>query len=124
MTNNQKITLNIVANLLSFAITIIISLFITPIIVDALGSEAYGYVGLAGNFVNYAALITVALNSMASRFVSIEIYKGDYKEANKYFTSVFFANLLIALVMLPVFCGIVWKLENLIEIPERLVSDV
>lgn len=124
MTNNQKITLNIVANLLSFAITIIISLFITPVIVNTLGSEAYGFVGLAQNFVNYAALITVALNAMASRFVSIEIYKGDYKEANKYFTSVFFANALIVGMLIPVFVYIVWNLENIIEIPGRLVEDV
>lgn len=124
MTNNQKITLNIVANLVSFAITIIISLFITPLIVNSLGGEAYGFVGLAGNFASYAGLVTVALNSMASRFVSIEIYKGNYREANKYFSSVFFANLAIALVMLPVFAGIVWKLEKLIEIPVYLTGDV
>jgi len=124
MTNSQKITLNIVANLFSFAITIIISLFITPIIVEQLGGEAYGFVGLAGNFVNYAGLVTVALNSMASRFVSIEIYKGNYREANKYFSSVFFSNLAIALVMLPVFGWIVWKLEYLIEIPVQLMADV
>lgn len=124
MTNNQKITLNIVANLVSFAITIIISLFITPLIVNSLGGEAYGFVGLAGNFANYAGLVTVALNSMASRFVSIEIYQGNYREANKYFSSVFFANLAIALVMLPVFVWIVWKLENLIDIPVYLMGDV
>lgn len=124
MTNNKKISLNIVANLLSFAITIIISLFITPIIVNTLGGEAYGFVGLAQNFVNYAALITVALNAMASRFVSIEIYKGDYSEANKYFTSTFFANLILMLVMLPVLSGVVWKLEKLIDIPNQLVTDV
>lgn len=124
MTNNKKITLNIVANLFTFAITIIISLFITPIIVNTLGSEAYGYVGLANNFVSYATLITVALNSMASRFVSIEIYKKDYKEANKYFSSVFFANALIVVVMLPVLAGIVWQLENLIEVPAQLITDV
>lgn len=124
MTDNQKITLNIVANLFTFAITIIISLFITPIIVNTLGSEAYGYVGLANNFVSYATLITVALNSMASRFVSIEIYKKDYKEANKYFSSVFFANALIVVVMLPVLAGIVWQLENLIEVPAQLITDV
>lgn len=124
MTNNQKITLNIVANLVTFAITIVISLFITPVIVETLGSEAYGFVGLAQNFVSYAALITVALNSMSSRFVSVEIYRGDYKEANKYFTSVFYANLLLALVMLPVAVGVVWKLEHLIEIPAQLVADV
>lgn len=124
MTNNKKISLNIVANLLSFAITIIISLFITPIIVNTLGSEAYGFVGLAQSFVNYAALITVALNAMASRFVSIEIYKGDNSEANKYFSSTFFANLVLMLVMLPVLGGIVWKLEKLIDIPGQLVTDV
>lgn len=124
MTNNQKITLNIVANLMTFAITIVINLFITPVIVETLGSEAYGFVGLAQNFVSYAALITVALNSMASRFVSVEIYRGDYKEANKYFTSVFYANLLLTLVMLPVAVGVVWKLEHLIEIPAQLVADV
>lgn len=124
MTNNQKITLNITANLFSFGITIFISLFITPIIVNTLGGEAHGFVGLAQSFVNYAALITVALNAMASRFISIEIYKGDYREANKYFSSTFFANLFLAVIMLPIFSLIVWKLELLIEIPARLLSDV
>lgn len=124
MNSKQKITLNIVMNLVTFAITIVIGLFITPVVVEALGGEAYGFVGLAQNFVNYAALITVALNAMASRFVSIEIYKGDYSEANKYFTSTFFANLILMLVMLPVLSGVVWKLEKLIDIPNQLVTDV
>ena len=124
MTNNQKITLNIVVNLISFAITIFISLFVTPLIVNTLGGEAYGFVSLAQNFVGYAALITVALNSMASRFVSIEIYRQDFKEASRYFSSVFLSNLLIALVLVPVFAVIVCKLELFIEIPAALVGDV
>lgn len=124
MTNQKKITLNIVANLLSFAITILISLFITPWIVNTLGSEAYGFVGLAQNFVSYASLITVALNAMSSRFVSIEIYKGNYDAANRYFTSTFFANAFLATVLLPVFTVIIWQLEYLIEIPAHLVTDV
>lgn len=124
MTDSKKISLNIVANLLSFAITIIISLFITPIIVDALGGEAYGFVGLAQSFVSYATLVTIALNSMASRFISIEVYKDDYTQANKYFSSVFFSNLLITAVLVPVLGGIVLFLEHLIEIPPELVTDV
>lgn len=124
MTNNQKITLNIAVNLISFAITILISLFITPWIVNALGGEAYGFVGLAQNFVSYASLITISLNAMSSRFVSIEIYKEDYDAANRYFTSTFFANAAIALVMLPVMAVIVWKLEYLVQIPAQLVVDV
>lgn len=124
MTNNQKITLNIIVNLITFGITIVISLFITPIIVESLGSEAYGFVGLAQNFVGYATLITIALNSMASRFVSIEIYKNNYEKANKYFSSVFYANLLIAVILIPILAGIVWKLEYFVQIPEQMKTDV
>ena len=124
MTNNQKITLNIVMNLISFAITILISLFITPWIVNTLGSEAYGFVGLAQNFVSYASLITVALNAMSSRFVSIEIYRKDYDAANRYFTSTFFSNAMLALVMFPVFTVIVLHLEHLINVPAELLVDV
>lgn len=124
MTNNQKITLNIIANIVSFLITIVISLFITPLIVNTLGGEAYGFVGLANSFVSYATLITVALNSMASRFVSIEIYRNDYKEASRYFSSVVLSNLLIAMVLVPVLVVVVWKLEVFVAVPPALLGDV
>lgn len=89
-TTGSQISFNMIASILSFAVSICISLFITPVIVEQLGSEAYGFVTLANNFVGYATLITVALNSMESRFVSICIYRNDYEGANHYFTSVFF----------------------------------
>lgn len=124
MTDNKKISLNIIANVITFVITIFISLFITPYIVGKLGGEAYGFVGLANNFVSYATLATIAINSMSSRFVSISIYQNDYEEANKYFTSVMFANVLLAIIAIPVLTIIVWKLEKIIEIPENLLIDV
>ena len=124
MSENKKISITIVMSVTSFLITIFISLFITPYIVEQLGGEAYGFVGLANNFVSYASLITVALNSMSSRFVSIEIYKKDYKEANKYFSSVFFANLVIAAVLLPIMVFFVWKIQMFLNIPDNLLTDV
>lgn len=124
MTEKKKIAVNIIMQLVGFAVTIFISLFITPVIVNHLGGEAYGFVGLANNFVSYATLITVAINSMASRFVSIEIYRNDYKEANKYFTSVFFTNVIIAVVLAPIMAIFIWKLQNFIQIPTYLITDV
>ncbi|OUN80296.1 hypothetical protein B5G06_11815 [Flavonifractor sp. An52] len=120
----NQILFNMLASVASFAISICISLFITPIIVAKLGSEAYGFVSLANNFVSYATLITVALNSMESRFVSICIYRDDYQGANQYFTSVFFANILIAVVLAPIMCIAVFNLEKFLDIPAALVSDV
>lgn len=120
----KQISFNMIASVISFAVTIGISLFITPVIVGKLGSEAYGFVTLSNSFVSYAALITVALNSMESRFVSISIYQNDYKKANKYFTSVFYANILIALLLVPVMIIVILKLDVFLNIPTNLVADV
>ena len=57
----NKISFSIFVGVATFGISLCISFFVTPIIVDKLGSEAYGFVSLANNFVSYAALITVAL---------------------------------------------------------------
>lgn len=122
--SSSQIAFNLVAGIVTFVISICISLFVTPVIVEKLGSEANGFVNLANNFVSYATLITVALNSMESRFVSICIYRDDYKGANKYFTSVFFANLLIAVVFAPIMFGFVLHLDSFLEVPEYLVGDV
>lgn len=124
MSEGKKISINILYSVASFLVTIVISLFITPLIVEEMGSEAYGFVGLANSFVSYASLVTVALNSMSSRFVSIEIYKKDYEEASRYFTSVFFANLVIAAIMLPIMVFFVWNIQIFLNIPTDLLADV
>ncbi len=120
----KKISLSIIVGIVTFGISLCISFFVTPIIVEKLGSEAYGFVSLANNFVSYAALITVALNSMESRFVSIEIYKKNYEKANQYFTSVFFANVFIALVMAPIMGIFVAIVDQVLDIPVRLIDNV
>ena len=121
---SKSISFNMIASVASFAVSICISLFVTPMIVEKLGSEAYGFVSLANNFVSYAALITVALNSMESRFVSIELYKQNYEGANKYFTSVFFANLVIALFLAPIMGVFIIKMDSFLDIPQSLLGDV
>lgn len=121
---SKQLSFNLFASLISFGVSICISLFVTPVVVEKLGNEAYGFVSLANSFVSYASLFTVALNSMESRFVSIHIFKNDYEGANKYFTSVFFANVLIAAIMLPFMIVGVCRLECLFEIPVALVDDV
>ncbi len=121
---NKKIAFTLISTVINFAISILISLFITPYIVNRLGSEAHGFVGLANSFTSYASLATVALNSMAGRFISIELYRKNYQSASRYYSSVFFSNLLISLLFIPAFVFIIIRLEYLIEIPAELVNDV
>ena len=68
---NRQLAVNLIAQIASFLVSFGISFFVTPYVTNKLGSDAYGFITLADNFVNYASLITIALNSMASRLLRL-----------------------------------------------------
>lgn len=120
----NRIGINLIAQVVAFAINICISFFLTPYIVNKIGVEANGFVGLANNFIEYAQLLTVAINSMVGRFITIKIHKNQIEEANKYFTSVIVVNIVIAVILSLIFGGIIAFLTNIVNISPELVADV
>ncbi len=48
----RQIAINMLANIVAFIINIGISLFLTPYLVNSVGSEAYGFIPLANDFVS------------------------------------------------------------------------
>lgn len=122
--SNQILVVNMASSFLSLAVTFGISFFLSPYIVETVGVEAYGFVGLANSFISYASLITIALNALSGRFITIAIHEQNYEKANRYYSSVFLANCLISAVLLLI-GTIVWVyLEYLISIPESILWDV
>lgn len=122
--SNKKIAVNLIANGVSFVAALGISFFLTPYIVKTLGAEAYGFVSLANNFVMYISLVTIALNSMAGRFVSIKIYQNDIEGANRYFSSVIIANFIISIILIVPAVYVVSFIDRIINVPPALVNDV
>ena len=105
-------------------IQFIISFYISPTIVGKVGASAYGFIGLANDFVSYAAIISSVFNSVASRFIANAFYQKKYQEANHYFNSLIVANLIISGVMAGVSIVVVANLQNFLSIPENLIFDV
>ena len=122
VSERNKVFLNMFANVLSFVVSLVISFFLTPYITSSVGTEAYGLVGLANSFVNYIQVITAALNSMASRFIIIELHKKKSEEANKYFSSVLMANTFFAIVLL---IPAIWLIVNIsiLNVSSELLFD-
>lgn len=120
----KQLFINIAGNIIVFLTNIAISFFLTPYIVKNIGVEANGFVTLANNFISYASIITIAVNSMASRFITIKYINGDYDGANSYYTSVLVGNLAISVVLFIPAIMLVAYLEKLINIPDNLIFDV
>lgn len=120
----KQMSINIIASIVSFAVTVGINFFLTPYLVKEVGSDAYGFIGLANNFVQYATIVTTALNSISGRFISIAYHKGDVEKSSKIFSSVLVADLFLAAVMLILSSIFVCFLDTVLKIPSNLVSGV
>lgn len=121
---NKELRINIIASLIAFIVNMGINFILSPYIIQNIGVDAYGFVSLANNFINYASLLTIALNSMAGRFITISLHKSDTELANKYFTSVFVANFVISIVLLLVSILSVIYIEQIVNVPISILKDV
>lgn len=121
---NKNFIINLICQIIVFASNMIINFFLTPYILQKLGTEAYGFIGLINNFVSYISIITIALNSMAGRYITLAYHKGKNKEAEEYYSSVFFANVVLSVVVLGAMVVLIFNISSWINVPEFLLFDV
>lgn len=110
--------------IMSFAINMVIGFWSSPFIVDRLGTEAYGFSNLGGNFTTYMSLFTVAVNSFAARYITIALQNKENKKASKYFTTVLFTNMVMILIMLTPIAIVIFCIKELFDVPAHLVFEV
>lgn len=124
MNKNKRTIINLVCSMLVLIANVAIGFFLSPYIVKNIGVEANGFVTLANNFVMYAQLIVLALNGMASRFITIEYAQKNYKKANLYYNSIFWGNLIIVAVLIIPAVYFIAKMETIVDIPNYILYDV
>lgn len=121
---NKQLVINMIANIFAFVVNIGINFFFTPYLIRTIGKEAYSFFPLANNFIGYVNIITVALNSMASRFITIKIHEKDSEGANRYFNSVLTSNSVLALILTLPSIFFVLFINKVLNIPYEILRDV
>ncbi len=120
----RQMAVNMLSGVCVFTLNLCVSFFLTPFIVEKIGTDAYGYIGLSNNIIGYSSLLTIAVNSMAGRFITVKVHEGESEDANKYMSSIFYINLLLSAIILLALAVVTAFLPDLINIPEALVGDV
>lgn len=120
----KNFVVNIIAQLLVLLSNLIINFVLTPFVIEHLGEEAYGFIGLINNFVSYISVITVALNSLAGRFITISYHRKEEKTTNEYYTSVFYANVFLSFIVAVASFILSVNAANWINVPDELLLDV
>lgn len=122
--NKKRLTTNLIGQLTSFACSLGISFFLTPYVVESLGRDAYGFVGLANSITGYITLFTVAINGMLSRYITIEFNKKEYKSASGYFSTALIAQGILALFLLIPMMLLAANMGLVFDVSPELAPDV
>lgn len=105
-------------------LSFLINFILTPYITKTIGTEAFGFVSLANNFTSYAVIITIALNSYAARYITIEYHRDNKVCANQYYSSVFFADIFLASIIFIISSLFILNLEKVLNISIGLIISV
>lgn len=122
--NNKRIAKNTLLLYFRMLFLMLISLYTSRVILDALEVEDYGIYNVVGGFVSMFALISAALTSACSRFLNFELGKGDPERQNVVFSTAVTIQwgLAILVAVLSEAIG-VWYVNNVMVLPpERLTA--
>ncbi|MCA0756489.1 MATE family efflux transporter [Paenibacillus sp. N4] len=119
-----KVIYNLIASLTTFSLSVLISLWMTPYIINAIGTDAYGFIPLTQNFISILSVLTVALSSVIARFFTVAIQQNDFFNAQRYFNTYLISSIIISGFLLIVFFTLSLLIDDIINIPKFLTLDV
>lgn len=124
MQNKKQTVVNVIASLITLSTQLAISFWLSPYVIEKLGEEAFGFINLANNFVSYAGLIAVAVNSMANRFISLSYNSGRKDDAEAFFSSVFLINCILFLLVFLLSIAFTVYIDIFLNISPYLITQV
>ena len=85
--NNKRIAKNTLLLYVRMLFMMIVSLYTSRVILNALGVEDFGIYNVVGGVVAMFSVISGALSTAISRFITFELGKGDQSKLNKIFSA-------------------------------------
>lgn len=108
--------INLLASLFNVVASVVSGLLLLPIIQQYLGIEAYGYTAVALSFINISTIVSVAITSMAARYISIAMNKGNTQLAQKYFSTVLLSCGVVGLMVVFLFLLIALNVDSAMNV--------
>ncbi len=123
-THERRTAVNLICNLGAHALSAVIAFFLTPYLVRTLGLATYGFYPVAIELMGFFALFSGLLNATATRYITIEEASGRHNSAQKYFSTVFFANVALSVLLLLPMAAVIVFCDRFLNIPDAQVGQV
>lgn len=121
---SEQLPINLIANIANFILNIIIGILLVPFFIGTLGVAAYGLIPLATSLTSYVTILTDSLNVAVSRFLTVDLHKGNYGIANKTFNTAVFGLSGVVLMLIPVVVILSYLAPRIFNVPAGQEFDV
>lgn len=99
ISNNRQITKNTIALYFRTFITMIVGLYTSRVLLQALGFENYGINNVVGGIVSMSTIISATMSQAISRYLTHSLGKGDEKQLSIVFSTSVCVQFVIALIV-------------------------
>ncbi len=116
----KRFLINVGSNVCFLVFNSAIMIWYVPFLVQHLGMGAYGMVSLSNTLVEFATIVSGSLDVSVSRFLTIDLNRGDYRTANRTFNTSVAISLAAAALVLMLVMIIAPDFSRLFNVPEGL----
>jgi O-antigen/teichoic acid export membrane protein len=107
-------------NWVAMAITLVVTLLISPFVVHHLGNLAYGVWVLVGSAANYMGLLDLGLRSSVVRYASKGYARGDHEESSEAVSAALWLRFWMSGLILLLGAGLAAVFTHVFQIPTEL----
>ena len=120
----NRLKTNLIFSMISMAVQFIQSMWVTSYVQRNMGIDAYGYVSVVVGIVNMAGIVSVALTSVCSRYIVIEMQDGNSERINCVFSTLYNSLTVIACICMLVFIGVISHITWFINVTPEYIGQV
>ncbi len=117
MSLSKTLIKNALSNYTGFAVTAIIGLFISPIVIHHLGNVAFGLWALFQSFFGYFGLLDLGLGVSVIKYISEFKAKGEQDNINIFGSTILFTYIVLGIIGLLVAFGLAPFITKIFTIP-------
>lgn len=123
ISSQKRIAKNTIILYIRMIFLMLVTLYTSRVILEALGVEDYGIYNVVGGFVSMFALISAALTSACTRFLNFEMGNSDLDRQNVVFSTAVAIQWILAIIIfvLAEIVG-VWYVNNIMVLPPERLS--
>lgn len=121
--NNKRIAKNTLLLYMRMLFLMLVSLYTSRVILNALGIEDYGIYNVVAGVVTMFSVLSASLSSAISRFLAFELGKGNDERLNKLFSTSVTIQIIIAIIIIILAETVgLWFINEKLTIPDYRMS--